>query len=81
MGAGTEDYPGWLSLRELDAEQGLAKGTAFRAFKRLLPDLAEERDFVVLDHQRHGALAAARLRRLLRETPPQGPAQGPGAGM
>lgn len=53
------DYSGWLSLRELDAELGLDKGSSFRAFKRLLPQLVEERDFVVLDHQRHAATAAA----------------------
>jgi len=53
------DYSGWLSLRELDAELGLDKGASFRAFKRLLPQLVEERDFVVLDHQRHAATAAA----------------------
>lgn len=52
------DYSGWLSLRELDAELGLDKGSSFRAFKRLLPRLVEERDFVVLDHQRHAAIAA-----------------------
>jgi hypothetical protein len=52
------DYPGWLSLRELDLELGLDKGASFRAFKRLLPQLVEEQDFVVLDHQRHAALAA-----------------------
>ena len=56
---GSTDYQGWLSLRELDAELGLDKGTAFRSFKRLLPQLVEERDFVVLDHQRHAATAAA----------------------
>ncbi|HZR37272.1 MAG TPA: hypothetical protein VFA75_18020 [Nevskia sp.] len=56
---GSADYPGWLSLRELDAELGLAKGASFRAFKRLLPRLEEERDFVVLDHRRHSAAAAA----------------------
>jgi hypothetical protein len=54
-----DDYSGWLSLRELDAELGLDKGGSFRAFKRLLPQLVEERDFVVLDHQRHAATAAA----------------------
>lgn len=53
------DYSGWLSLRELDAGLGLDKGASFRAFKRLLPQLVEERDFVVLDHQRHAATAAA----------------------
>jgi hypothetical protein len=56
---GSGDYPGWLSLRELDAELGLDKGASFRAFKRLLPRLEEERDFVVLDHRRHAATAAA----------------------
>jgi hypothetical protein len=53
------DYSAWLSLRELDQELGLDKGASFRAFKRLLPRLAEEQDFVVLDHQRHAATAAA----------------------
>ena len=52
-------YRDWLSLRELDTELGLDKGASFRAFKRLLPQLVEERDFVVLDHQRHSAAAAA----------------------
>jgi hypothetical protein len=56
--AGSEPYPGWLSLREIDSALGLDKGAAFRAFKRLLPGLDEERDFVVLDHARHAALAA-----------------------
>lgn len=58
MNDGSADYSGWLSLREIDAEHGLDKGSAFRAFKRLLPRLTEERDFVVLDHRRHAALAA-----------------------
>jgi hypothetical protein len=56
--AGSAPYPGWLSLREIDAALGLDKGSAFRAFKRLLPQFNEERDFVVLDHARHAALAA-----------------------
>lgn len=59
MDSGSEAYPGWLSLRELDQELGLDKGAAFRAFKRLLAGLVEERDFVVLDHRRHAAAAAA----------------------
>ena len=59
MDSGSGAYPGWLSLRELDQELGLDKGAAFRAFKGLLPGLAEERDFVVLDHRRHAATAAA----------------------
>ena len=57
-GSGSGDYSGWLSLRELDTELGLGKGNSFRAFKRLLPRLVEGRDFVVLDHQNHSALAA-----------------------
>jgi len=57
-GGGSDDYSGWLSLRELDAELRLDKGSSFRAFKRLLPRLLEGRDFVVLDHQNHGAEAA-----------------------
>lgn len=56
--SGSDDYSGWLSMREIDAALGLGKGASFRAFKRLLPRLVEERDFVVLDHQRHAALAA-----------------------
>lgn len=52
-------YAGWLSLRELDHAAGLPKGSAFRAFKQLLPELVEERDFVVVDHARHAALGAA----------------------
>ena len=63
MSGGSRDYSGdyqdWLSLREIDTGLGLSKGAAFRAFKRLLPQLVEERDFVVLDHQRHAALAAS----------------------
>ena len=55
---GSDDYSGWLSLRELDTELGLNKGSSFRAFKRLLPELVEGRDFVVLDHRNHAALAA-----------------------
>ena len=54
-----EPYPGWLSLREIDTAQGREKGAAFRAFKSLLPELAEGRDFVALDHRLHSTLAAA----------------------
>lgn len=56
--SGSDDYSNWVSLREIDAGLGLQKGAAFRAFKRLLPRLAEQRDFVVLDHRRHAATAA-----------------------
>ena len=48
---GSDDYAGWLSLREIDAAQKREKGAAFRSFKRLLPQLSEGRDFVTLDHQ------------------------------
>lgn len=53
------DYYLWRSLRELDEAAGVPKGTAFRAFKAALPTLTEGRDFIVLDHQIHAALAAA----------------------
>ena len=56
---GTGDYAGWLSMRDLDDAAGLPKGTAFRAFKRLLGVLEEGRDFVVLDPQAAQALVAA----------------------
>jgi hypothetical protein len=56
--SGSEDYSGWLSLREIDGAAGLGKGSAFRAFKHLLPQLNEGRDFLVLNHQSHGALSA-----------------------
>ncbi len=55
---GTDDYAGWLSMRELDEAAGLPKGAAFRAFKALLGALREGSDFVVLDHQTTQALAA-----------------------
>ena len=38
----------WRTLKELDADAGLPKGSAFRAFKRLEPDLREGDDFRVL---------------------------------
>lgn len=53
-----DDYSGWRSLRELDECAGLAKGSAFRAFKAALAQLDEGRDFIVLDHQTHAALAS-----------------------
>ena len=39
--------PAWVTLRELDQRLHLAKGAAFRAFKRAR--LVEGRDFRVLD--------------------------------
>lgn len=56
---GTDDYAGWLSMRDLDLAAGQPKGTAFRAFKALLGSLEEGRDFVVLDLQAAQALVAA----------------------
>lgn len=53
-----DDYSTWRSLRELDEQAGLPKGSAFRAFKRCLPQLHEGRDFIVLDHQTQATLAA-----------------------
>jgi hypothetical protein len=38
-----------VTLRELDAACGAPKGTAFRAFKRMIPALVEGADFAVLD--------------------------------
>jgi hypothetical protein len=45
-------HPQWLSLRELDEQMGLPKGSAFRAFKRMEKALAEGGDFEVLEHER-----------------------------
>ncbi len=59
MHRGTGDYSDWRSMRELDVEAGVAKGTAFRAFKQLAARLIEGQDFLVLDHQMHADLAAA----------------------
>jgi hypothetical protein len=51
----------WRTLRELDAQAGVAKGTAFRAFKRLSPDWAEARDYRVLSPDtQSGAIEALR---------------------
>lgn len=50
-------YHEWRTLRDLDRAAGLPKGSAFRCFKRALPQLQEGRDFVVLDHQRYAAVA------------------------
>jgi len=61
----------WLTLKELDAEAGLPKGSAFRAFKRLEPDLREGEHFHVLrpgadDAQIAALRAAGRLYRASR---------------
>ncbi|MDD3762122.1 MAG: hypothetical protein PHP86_02380 [Nevskiales bacterium] len=56
------DYRSWLSLREVDLAAGAAKGSGFRLFKRLLAELSEGTDFVVLQ-QTHDHEAIERLRR------------------
>lgn len=38
-----------LSLREIDRHNQVAKGTSFRAFKRVEPRLTEGVDFVLVD--------------------------------
>lgn len=45
-------------MQDLDQRLQGPKGTAFRAFKRLLPNLDEEIDFIVLDVQLYGPLLA-----------------------
>lgn len=45
-----------LTFRQLDARRGLAKGSAFRAFKRARPGLVEGRDFLWLDGVEHAEL-------------------------
>lgn len=42
------DYLHWHSFRELDEVSGLAKGSAFRAFKHVEPGLTEHKDYRVL---------------------------------
>lgn len=64
MNDGTDDYADWLSMRELDVAAGLAKGSAFRAFKSLLGNLVEGQDYRVLDHQRSAGLAATLIARV-----------------
>ena len=51
----------WLTLRELDQRQGLAKGTTFRSFRKLEPRLVEGRDYRVLHASRDaGEITALR---------------------
>lgn len=53
--------PGRVTLRELDERLARPKGTSFRAFKRLLPELTEGTDYWVLNPRQH-APGLARLR-------------------
>ncbi len=70
MNTGTDDYSGWLSMRELDEATGLAKGSAFRAFKSLAGRLAEGTDYIVLDQCTAEGLGASLmvLNRLYRSS-------------
>jgi hypothetical protein len=40
---------GWASLREIDERAGKPKGSAFRAFRAIEPQLRDGFDFVVTD--------------------------------
>lgn len=40
----------WITLRECDEAEGAAKGSAFRAFRRIENAWSEARDFRVLHH-------------------------------
>jgi hypothetical protein len=42
----------WRTLREIDEQLGLSKGSAFRVFKRIKSSLIEGLDFQVLQHER-----------------------------
>jgi hypothetical protein len=46
---------GWLTVRELDRRAGRPKGTAFRAFRQLEPQLREGEHFCVLQPERDAA--------------------------
>lgn len=52
----------FVTLRELDTALARPKGSSFRAFKQLLPELQEHRDFRVLNPREHPQ-ALAQLRR------------------
>lgn len=60
---GNEPCSDGVTLRDLDAAAGAPKGAAFRAFKRLAPQLREGSDYVILHHARdHAQIAALRAR-------------------
>ncbi|MEX0386812.1 ORF6N domain-containing protein [Spiribacter onubensis] len=50
-----------LGLRQIDRMNGAAKGTAFRAFKRVRHALQEDREFFVVDIDAPGDAKSARL--------------------
>jgi hypothetical protein len=43
--------PEWITLRECDEAENAAKGSAFRAFRRIEAQWQEPRDFRVLHHE------------------------------
>lgn len=45
----TQSENGWTGFKALDEAAGVVKGTAFRCFKRVEPQLVEGTDFKVLD--------------------------------
>ncbi len=55
-----------LGLRQIDRMNGVAKGTAFRAFKRIRDDLQEGREFFVLNIDKPGDTAATALLRRMQ---------------
>jgi hypothetical protein len=50
--ASSTDSVAEITLRQIDEALGHSKGTAFRAFKQLLPELVEGRDFRLLDAEK-----------------------------
>ena len=55
--------PDWITLRECDEAENAAKGSAFRAFKRIEAQWSEPRDFRVLHHDHdRSAIDALRMR-------------------
>ena len=56
-----------LGLRQIDRMNGVAKGTAFRAFKRIRHELYEDRDFFVVTIDEPADTASAQLMRRMRE--------------
>ncbi len=57
-----------LTLRQVDTMNGVPKGTTFRAFKQIEPDLIEGQDFFVINLHSPGDEEAVTLIRHLNET-------------
>ncbi len=56
-----------LGLRQIDRMNGVAKGTAFRAFKRVRHELREDREFFVVDIDEPGDATSTQLLRAMQE--------------